>query len=102
MSICFSGGSGSTIQGFVINRFQDDNSGNGGGGFILENSSNNTIAGNFIGVNSLGTAASSNGGSGIFGLDASANNTIGGSNPQDRSPHLGRFRLCGHHGYRRS
>lgn len=74
-------GSGSTVQGFVINRFV---SALVGGGGISVRASNNTIAGNFIGVNASGTAAVGNGGFGVA-LSGSGNNTIGGTAPGARN-----------------
>ncbi len=78
-------GGGSTIRGLVINRFQQDGSGNGGNGILLNVSSNNTIAGNFIGTNAAGNAASANGGSAVFLFNGATNNTIGGLTPAARN-----------------
>ena len=62
------GSTGSTVRGLTINRF-------GGSGIeVLSNS--NTVAGNLIGVNAAGTAASANGWYGIYVSGTS--NTIGG------------------------
>lgn len=59
----------SAVRGFVINRF--------GGNGILLTAGNAVIVGNYIGVNSAGTAISANGGD---GLNASGGgNTIGGT-----------------------
>lgn len=56
-------------------------SGNGGSGLNLNGSSanNNTIRGNYIGLNAAGTAALANGGDGIT-LNGAPNNQIGGTN----------------------
>ena len=72
----------STIKGLVINRFANI------GIFIQSGGNNTTIAGNFIGTNAAGTAASAlfptpNNGIGV--LVRTANNTIGGLTPADRN-----------------
>jgi hypothetical protein len=69
-------GGNTTIRGFIINRFS-------GNGISLVTGNGNTIAGNYIGTNSAGTAT--------LGAMAeniqvrSANNTIGGSTTADRN-----------------
>ncbi|HKE56253.1 MAG TPA: C25 family cysteine peptidase, partial [Pyrinomonadaceae bacterium] len=70
---------GSTVRGLIINRF-------GGNGISIQNagSSGNLIAGNFIGTNAAGTAASTNGLNGIF-ISGAPNNTIGGTTTADRN-----------------
>jgi hypothetical protein len=82
-----SGGSGSTIRGLVIQNFAD-------GGILIDASSNNTVAGNFIGTNSAGTAGAGNGNNNFAGglrvlADAGGefanNNLIGGVAPADRN-----------------
>jgi CSLREA domain-containing protein len=78
-------GSGSTFQGLVINRFQQNMSGNGGHGILLTSSSNNTISGNFIGTNAAGNADFGNQGSALFIFLASINNTLGGTAPAARN-----------------
>jgi hypothetical protein len=66
-------GSGHTIRGFVINRFDNDGIEVGGGG--------HTIVGNYIGTDATGTIARPNGDDGI---DVnSGGNTIGGTVPAD-------------------
>ncbi len=67
---------GSTIRGFVINRFRGDGIDISGGG-------GNTIVGNWIGTNAAGTNASANSGVGI--RLASGNNTVGGTSSGDRN-----------------
>lgn len=65
-----SGSDGSSIRGLAINRFSNY-------GISLNNSDANTIAGNFIGTNAVGTSALAN----AFGVglsNGSNNNTIGG------------------------
>lgn len=78
-------GSGSTFQGLVINRFQQNMSGNGGHGILLNTASNNTISGNFIGTNAAGNADLGNQGSALFIFLNSINNTIGGTAPAARN-----------------
>ena len=64
------GSSGSTIRGFIINRFTGD-------GVHIDNSNSQTIEGNWIGVNSAGSAASANAYEGIYVANSSGN-LIGG------------------------
>jgi hypothetical protein len=64
------GSTGSTIKGFVINRFLGDG--------IQLNAGGNFIQGNYIGVNVAGTAALANTLTGI-NIVACANNVIGGT-----------------------
>src|SRR5262249_27010884 len=77
------GSSGSTIRGFVIN--------NGivfSGGICIQGSSNNVIAGNYIGTNPAGIAAGPGNQVGIYigGTAAAANNNqIGGTTAADRN-----------------
>ena len=85
------GASGSTLQGLVINRFRQDGSGNGGHAILLNGSSNNTFAGNFLGTNAAGSAASANQGSALRLLAGSTNNTIGGTTPAARNVLSGNF-----------
>lgn len=61
---------GTTIRGFVINRFRGD-------GIDISGAGGNTIIGNWIGLNSTGTLASANTGVGIRLLNTTGN-TIGG------------------------
>jgi hypothetical protein len=76
------GGSGSTVKGLIINRF----SANG----VFLTSSNNTIAGNYIGLTADGNSAAPNGTDGlaifssIAGTSAN-NNTIGGTTAAERN-----------------
>ncbi|HMU62920.1 MAG TPA: SdrD B-like domain-containing protein, partial [Gemmatimonadales bacterium] len=62
------------VSGFIINRFGDQ-------GIILTGAgaTGNVVAGNYIGVNASGTAASANGSYGIQMLSGASNNTIGGT-----------------------
>src|SRR5262249_47339532 len=69
-----SGGS-TTVRGLAINRFD----GNG----VTVGSTNNLVAGNFIGTDPTGTTDEGNGGDGI--LVSNSNNTIGGTNLGDRN-----------------
>jgi titin len=70
-------GGSSTVRGLVINRFAGD-------GIRLQ-SSNNVVAGNYIGTNVAGTAALGN----VHGVQATGasavNNTIGGTTAADRN-----------------
>jgi hypothetical protein len=67
---------GSTVRGFVINRFTVD-------GVSLSTAGSNTITGNYLGMNAAGTAASANGSAGI--KINSAGNTIGGTAAANRN-----------------
>jgi uncharacterized repeat protein (TIGR01451 family) len=60
----------STIEGLIINRFN-------GSGIVLSGTGGSTVSGDYIGLNSAGTAASANGGDGIL-ISGTPNNTIGG------------------------
>ncbi len=83
------GGGGSTVSGLVINRFGGI-TGNGSDGIEIQGGGNNTIEGNFIGVDSTGILTDTNllvvgqvygnRGSGVF-INGSANNTVGGARP---------------------
>jgi parallel beta-helix repeat protein len=68
-------GSSTTVRGLIINRF--------GGDGIIAASSNNLIAGDFIGTDSTGATNLGNGGDGI--LVSSSNNTVGGTSAGDRN-----------------
>ena len=67
---------GSTIRGFVINRFS-------GNGIAITGRGGNTIAGNWIGTDATGTSAAPNTGQGVF-VQASGN-VIGGLVASDRN-----------------
>ncbi len=68
---------GSTVRGFIINRFQ------GLDGMAILTNGNNTITGNYIGTNAAGTVASANTFAGInVGSDG---NTIGGTTAAARN-----------------
>lgn len=80
-------GSGSTVRGLVIGRFA-------AGGILLDASSNNTIAGNFIGVTETGNATFGNGGGSYGGGvnafadaagEAASGNIVGGTAAADRN-----------------
>jgi parallel beta-helix repeat protein len=60
----------STVRGLVINRFR-------GGGIVIQTGGTNVIQGNFIGVNTNGTAVLTNGDDGV--LIKSSGNLVGGS-----------------------
>ena len=68
---------GSTIRGLIISNF-------GVHGIRIE-SSNNVIAGNWIGLDADGISAAGNGARGIYLLPGADNNTIGGLTSQDRN-----------------
>ena len=71
---------GSTVRGFVINRFS-------GSGILLNTSAatGNTVAGNWVGLNATGTAASANSNDGIQIANGASNNVIGGTGTYDRN-----------------
>ena len=71
-----SGSSGSTIKGLAINRFSGDG--------ILVQTSNNVIAGNFLGTDASGTIARGNS-MGVVLDTGSTNNRIGGTTSTDRN-----------------
>jgi hypothetical protein len=64
-------------------------SGNGFGGILFDQTSANTVAGNFIGTDYTGTVAIANGSyggaSGVYIVDGSVNITIGGTAAADRN-----------------
>jgi hypothetical protein len=72
------GASGSIIRGLVINRFSSN-------GIGLNNSNSNTIAGNYVGTDSSGTADRGNTASGILIENGASGNTIGGTTAVDRN-----------------
>ena len=71
------GSDGSTIRGLAINRFGADG--------IRLTSSNNTIAGNYLGLDLTGMFDLGNGSSGVQVDSGSNDNTIGGSTNADRN-----------------
>ncbi len=72
------GANASLIRGFVLNRFTDDN-------VLIINSSNNVVAGNYIGTNAAGTADQDTGGDGVQIEGTSTGNTVGGTVAADRN-----------------
>ena len=70
-----SGSAGSTIRGLIINQFTDD-------GIDIE-SANNTIVGNWIGLNNTGTADQGNGDEGIE--ITTSGNIVGGTTVAERN-----------------
>jgi len=77
-------GSGCTVKGLVINRFNSD------GIFLFGGGSGNVIEGNFIGTNATGDAMFP----GYFGTGVSVlsgNNTVGGTTPAARNVLSGNF-----------
>lgn len=71
------GSDGSTIKGFIINRFNS-------AGILISNSQQNTIAFNWIGIDATGLAAGRNAGAGVF-LQNAPKNTIGGQGATARN-----------------
>ena len=71
------GSSGSTIRGFIINRFT-------GNGIEINSSNNHVIEGNWIGLNNTGTAASANALRGLYAINATGL-TIGGTSAASRN-----------------
>jgi CSLREA domain-containing protein len=69
-------GGSSTVRGLVINSFS-------GSGIRLATSGGNTVVGNYIGTNALGTAALPNSSGGV--AIVSANNTLGGTTAGERN-----------------
>jgi uncharacterized repeat protein (TIGR01451 family) len=78
LRITDAGSDGSTIRGLVINRFALD-------GIRVTNSSNNTVAGNYIGTNAAGDTDLGNGDDGIQISGTSTGNIIGGTIAADRN-----------------
>ncbi len=72
-----SGSSGSTIRGFIINRFTGD-------GIEINSSNNNVIEGNWIGLSNTGTSASANSLRGLYAIN-STGLTIGGTSTASRN-----------------
>ncbi len=72
-----SGSAGSTIRGFIINRFTGD-------GIEINSSNNNVIEGNWIGLDETGTVASANALRGIYAIN-STGLIIGGSTVASRN-----------------
>ena len=72
-----SGSAGSTIRGFIINRFTGD-------GIEVNSSSNSILEGNWIGLNNTGTSASSNALTGINAIN-STGLMIGGTSSASRN-----------------
>ena len=70
-------GGGSTVRGLVIHRFFY--------GIELSIGDQNTIAGNYIGLDATGTLARANTDTGILVESGSDNNTIGGTTAADRN-----------------
>ncbi|RLS76896.1 MAG: DUF4347 domain-containing protein, partial [Planctomycetota bacterium] len=72
-----SGSSGSTIRGFIINRFT-------GNGIEINSSNNHVISGNWIGLDNTGTSASANALRGLYAIN-STGLTIGGTSTASRN-----------------
>jgi CSLREA domain-containing protein len=73
------GASGSSIKGLAINDFGTFS------GISITNSSNNTFAGNFVGLAPDGTTVHTGSGLGQISISGGSGNTIGGTNPADRN-----------------
>ncbi|MBZ0292620.1 MAG: CSLREA domain-containing protein, partial [Anaerolineae bacterium] len=71
------GGNGSTIKGLAITRFKAN-------GIYIENASNVTVSGNYIGLENGGSVPQPNLADGIF-IDEGTFNTIGGLTAADRN-----------------
>ncbi len=71
------GSSGSTVRGLIINRFT-------GSGLVINNANNQTIQGNWIGLDAAGANAAANADNGIL-VVASSGNLIGGSSAVERN-----------------
>ena len=71
------GSNGSSVRGLIVNRFS-------GTGIEISNSNNQTIQGNWIGLDASGSVAAGNGAEGIF-TAFSANNLIGGLTAASRN-----------------
>jgi hypothetical protein len=69
-------GSGSTVQGLIVNRFSNE-------GILVIGGGGNTIRGNFIGTDASGKLDRGNGAAGVSLLVG--NNTVGGTAPADRN-----------------
>ena len=67
---------GSTVRGFVINRFSNG---------IRISGDNNLVAGNWIGLDATGSLDRGNGTDGIILVAGAADNTIGGTTANDRN-----------------
>lgn len=76
-------GGNSTIRGLVINRWAT--TGSGGYGIVLDVGSNNTVEGNYIGIDPTGVIPRPNAVNGVAIFGASTGNTIGGFTPQTRN-----------------
>lgn len=64
-------------------------SGNGGSGVLVSDASNNTICGNRIGTDAMGTGALGNSGSGVYIGSISTENTVGPNNVIAHNSHDG-------------
>ncbi len=71
------GSSGSTVQGLIINRFTSS-------GIHVQDTSNVTFRGNWIGLDATGTAAAANGGNGIF-MENVIGAVVGGGGAANRN-----------------
>jgi hypothetical protein len=75
--LTLSSAQGSTVRGLVIRNF-------GSNGINITAGSGHVVAGNYIGLNTAGTAAAPNGGQGV-NIFASGSNTVGGTAASDRN-----------------
>ncbi len=71
------GSSGSTVRGLIINRFTAS-------GIQISNSNNQTLQGNWIGLDSTGSGVSANADNGVF-VTLSSGNQIGGNSAAERN-----------------
>jgi hypothetical protein len=81
--LTLAGHAGSRVRGLIINRFS-------GSGVHLDGGGQHRLAGNFIGTNSLGTAARSNADAGVL-ITSSHMNMIGGEIARQRNVISGNF-----------
>jgi CSLREA domain-containing protein len=75
--------SNNTIQGLALQRFQQNAITIAA--LVSPAISNNTIAGNYIGVSTMGTSAPGNGWDGVFIGGYAENNVVGGDEPAERN-----------------
>ncbi len=83
--ISLTNGANGNIIGGTTAGAQNLISGNSRDGVVVDASSGNTIAGNYIGTNAAGTAAQANGWGGIELVGTASNNTIGGTTAAARN-----------------
>jgi hypothetical protein len=75
----------STVRGLVVANFGRKVGGSGGNGIVLSSAGGNVIAGNFIGTNAAGSAATDIASDDILIESGSSHNTVGGLTAQARN-----------------